>query len=171
MNKKRALLGTVVILALSFLFHSVYEKFPNIVTSFLFPVNESIWEHNKIVFLSFLVWAICENTFSKSGKSIFFLNLASLIICILLLDKSFSIIYFLILKKKHNLMITLIIYAVSILLSFLIGKKFLIEKNRKVENIALVGYLAIFLILSVLTYYPPELPIFYDYTSNFYGIK
>lgn len=171
MNKKRVIIGTLVILALSFLFHSTYDKFPNVVTSLFFPVNESIWEHNKMVFLAFLIWAIDEKMFSKNGKSLLFLNLVSLIICIVLLDLTFTLIYFFILKKKHNLLVTITIYAISIIASLVLGEKFLIEKNKKVESLAILGYIYIFIIFAILTYYSPQLPIFYDYTGNFYGIK
>lgn len=170
MNKKRILIGTLVILGLSFLFHSVYDKFPSTITSLLFPVNESIWEHNKMITLAFLVWTILEKIFHKSGKSTIFINLISLILCILILNTSFGIVYFYILKKKENLIITIIMYAISIILSFLLGERFLIEENTKTETIGTVGFIFLFIMLGVLTYKPLELPLFYDYKHEAYGI-
>lgn len=170
-NKKRIVTGTIVILLLSAIFHGIYEKFPNVVTSLLFPVNESIWEHNKLVFLSFLVWAICDKLFFKNDKSVFFRTFIAMIICIILLDTSFSIVYFFVLEKKHNLIITLLIYTISIIVSSIVGQRIRLKNDRKTEIYAFSGYIVVFIILSVLTYRPPHLPIFCDYTGNFYGIE
>lgn len=170
MNKKRIIIGSIIILGLSFLFHSVYEKFPSTLISYFFPVNESIWEHNKMIVLSFLVWAIIEKVFSKSGKSVIFLNLIAAILCIVLLNATFTPIYLYILKKKENLILTIILYAISIICSFIISEKFLFEKNDKLEILSIVGYATIFIIMGILTYNPPHLPLFYDYKAEIYGI-
>lgn len=170
MNKKRIIIGTIVILGLSVIFHGVYEKFPNFFTSLLFPVNESIWEHNKMILLSFLVWSILEKIFTKSGKSILFLNFASSIICIVLINIVFTLVFIYILKFKDNLPVTIIIYTISIIISLIAGKKFLFENNGMLEIMALGGYLIVFIAFAYLTYHPLHLEIFYDYKENTYGI-
>lgn len=170
MNKKRIVIGTISILILSTIFHNIYKLFPNFLTSILSPVNESIWEHNKMIFSSFLIWSISEKMISKNGKSICFLNFMTAIICILLLDSIFTPVYFFILNKKDSLIITLIIYTISIIASFIIGEKFLVEHNKKIEKFSILLYLSTYIIFGILTYYPLKIPIFYDFRANFYGI-
>ena len=52
-----AVIGTII---LSFVFHFVYDLIPNFVTSIFFPVNESIWEHMKLLYTSILVYGIID---------------------------------------------------------------------------------------------------------------
>ena len=58
--KKIKLLGVIIITILSFISHFAYEVCPNIIFSFIFPVNESIWEHMKILFTSTLIYSLIE---------------------------------------------------------------------------------------------------------------
>ena len=46
-----SILGIFII---SFLSHFIYQIIPNFITSIFFPVNESIFEHMKIIFTSTL---------------------------------------------------------------------------------------------------------------------
>ena len=48
--KKLKIINVVIFFALSFLWHFVYDLIPNFITAIFFPVNESIWEHMKIIF-------------------------------------------------------------------------------------------------------------------------
>ena len=57
-----AVLGTFV---LAFLFHFLYQIFPNFVFSIFFPVNESVWEHMKILYSSIIFYGIIDYFISK----------------------------------------------------------------------------------------------------------
>ena len=66
MNLKRLkVLNVVLMFLFSFLFHFMYEWFPNFFTSIFFPVNESIWEHMKIIFGSILVVSLVQIVICK----------------------------------------------------------------------------------------------------------
>lgn len=169
MNKKRIVVSTIAILFLSTLFHSVYDNFPNIITSLFFPVNESIWEHNKMIFLSYFILALLEKLFIYKNKNVLFTSFIEMIICIILIDLTFTPIYLFILKTKDNLFLTLLIYAISILISFIFGDKLVKYINSK-DLLALIGFALVSMILIFTTYYPPKLPIFYDYREKAYGI-
>ncbi len=171
MYKKRIIYGTLIVLVLSFIFHSVYDIFPNFFTSIFFPVNESIWEHNKIIVLSFLVLAIFEKLILKSGKSTFFINLISSIICILLLDLTFTPIYLYILNAQENFPLVIILYTLSIIVSIILSNKFMLENNKKVEISSGLAFILIFIIFASLTYYPPKFALFYDFSASLYGIE
>ena len=48
---------------LCFLTHFLYNWFPNALFSIFFPVNESIWEHMKMMTSSILIWSVSEYCF------------------------------------------------------------------------------------------------------------
>lgn len=172
MNKKRIIIGSIVVLLLSTIFHSVYDKFPSTITALFFPVNESIWEHNKMILLAFFTWSILESIFSKPDRSVFYQNLITLIICIILLDLTFTPFYLYVLNAKDNIIITIIWYAISIVLSFIIGEKFFtISPSKSIETNSLIAFGLISIIFIILTYNPLKLPIFYDYQNKIYGLK
>ena len=67
--KKWKVINVISIFLFSSLFHFIYDWFPTFFTSLFFPVNESIWEHNKIIVVSFLVLAIAEKLYYKKEKN------------------------------------------------------------------------------------------------------
>jgi len=169
--KKRIILGTICILGLSFLFHSIYKKIPLFITSLIFPVNESIWEHGKMTLLSFIVWTLIEKYIFKDDTNVIYSNLITSIICIILTDIVFGLIFFYVLKTKDNLPVTIIIYTICIIISLFLKEKFIRkEKNINREYAAIIGYIMLILIFAFLTYYPIKLPIFYDFNKKIYGI-
>ena len=59
--KKIKIIGIFIIFILSVIFHFLYGIFPNYLFSILFPVNESIWEHMKLIVTSTLVFSIFDD--------------------------------------------------------------------------------------------------------------
>ncbi len=171
MYKKRIIYGTIIVLILSFIFHSIYDIFPNTLTSIFFPVNESIWEHNKIIVLSFLVLTIFEKVILKEENNILFMNLISSIICILLLDITFTPIYLYVLDTVENFPLVIILYTLSIIIAIILGNKLEILNNQKLIIISFILYIFIFIIFGILTYYPLDFALFYDFSTLHYGIK
>ena len=80
--KKIKIINVIGVFALSFLFHFMYEWWPNVVTSIFFPVNESIWEHMKIFVSAILVWGLVDK---------FLLDKVFLIIVIIVTYVSFGL--------------------------------------------------------------------------------
>ena len=58
--KKIKIFIVILEFVLSFPIHFIHDKFPCFLTSIFFPVNESIWEHMKIIFTSTIISAIIE---------------------------------------------------------------------------------------------------------------
>ncbi|MEG2620597.1 MAG: DUF6512 family protein, partial [Bacilli bacterium] len=62
MNLKKLKIGSVVLaFLLSFPLHFIYDKFPCFISSIFFPVNESIWEHMKILFGALMIVGVIEH--------------------------------------------------------------------------------------------------------------
>lgn len=167
------ILSIFAIFLLSFLTHYGYDKFPNIITSFLFPVNESVFEHMKMIYTSYIIWGIIEYILLRKYNNIKNFP-SSLFITVL-----FNIIFFLIIYMPiynilgHNLIITLIIYFISILISQIISYRIL-NTNKNLDFLNKYSYLFLLVLIMVLiylTYYPIKNDLFIDKNQNKIGLK
>ena len=70
---KKIILSSFIIFILSTLFHSLYNYLPCFLTSIIVPVNESIFEHMKMIFTSYMFYLLIKILFNKMlDTSIFF---------------------------------------------------------------------------------------------------
>lgn len=158
-----------VIFFISFPFHYGYDMFPNTITSFLFPVNESIFEHIKLIFSAYLFSFIIEHFIIKNK------NLkASWVITL-----TFNIIFFLIIYipvynvTNHSLPVTLTIYFISIAISQIVSY-LILKSNKEFKLLNKYSYLIIliiFLILIYLTYNPINNSLFIDKENKKIGLN
>jgi len=171
--KKVTIISVFAIFALSFLSHFMYEWFPNIFTSIFFPVNESIWEHNKMIFTTMMIWGLIEYfIISNHGKKNFpTALLVSTLVTILTNTLIFTPIYYL-MDKQDNIILTMVIYIISIIIGQIVSYKILKSDNtyKNLNTISLISIPIIFTIFGLLTYYPIKAGIFYDYPNNKYGL-
>ena len=58
--KKIKVLGVIVSFILSFILHFAYNYIPNTFFSIITPVNESIWEHMKLLLSASIIFSIIE---------------------------------------------------------------------------------------------------------------
>jgi len=174
MNKyiKLKLIGTIIAFLLTFPIHFLYNKFPNIVTSIIAPVNESVAEHMKILFTSILIAGVLQKLIVIKKKlkinnvciSNFIAAFLSIPIFLILFLPVYNII-------GKNLSITIIIMLISIILSELISLHIMKQKNLKLENKAIIFTIIIYIIFYILTIFPPNNNLFIDPIDNTKGIK
>jgi len=173
-NKKTInIFGTFFIFLIGFIIHNLYELFPNFITIILAPVNESIFEHLKMIFTSYMIWIIIKRSILKNKdiKENNFLFLESL-------TALFNILIFLIIFIPiynyfgENLTLTLVIYFVTIALSQTIN--YFIELKKDYKSLNILSFIAIILIYistTYLTYNPPKTELFLDPINNSYGLN
>lgn len=172
-KKKLKILGFIISFILCFPIHFLYERLPSFTTSIIAPVNESIFEHMKILFTSIIVSGIIQKIIvikSNLGyKNVCFSNVVSGILSIPIFLVMFMPVYNAIGK---NFPITIIIMLIALLLSYIIGYYILkINKDLKLENLSIFIVIIVYLIFGSLTYYPIKNEFFKDPISNIYGIK
>ncbi|MGM9874379.1 MAG: DUF6512 family protein [Bacilli bacterium] len=170
--KKIKIIGVFIMMCLSFLSHFMYEWCNNFLFSIFFPVNESIWEHMKLLITPVLIYALIEY-FIYKNKSIKFNNFSlsygiSIIIGIIL----YLIIYlpFYHFFGNNIILSILLLFFDYIFISFI---SYLIINMRKIKYSKTIGTLLIIFIYFMfyyLTYYPIHYYIFYDTENNVYGI-
>lgn len=163
----------IFIFLIGFIIHNLYEWCPNIVTLILSPVNESVFEHMKMIYTSYMIWIIIkyfilkkynikENNFLLKELLTFLFNIAL-----------FLTIYWPIYSKfGENMLVTLTIYLISIIISQVLNYFIEFKKDSNVLNI--ISLLVIFLIYAFttyLTYNPPICKFFLDPTNNSYGLN
>ena len=170
--KKIKIISIFIMFALSFLSHFAYETIPNFISSILFPVNESIWEHMKLLSTPVLLYMIIEYFIFKKKKietNNFILSYSLSIISSIII---FLIIYVPIYNKIGNSMfidITLLI-ILFIYIAFLTYKLFNIKKIKYNNLLVIILFIIIYFNFFYLTYYPIKDYLFLDTTKNIYGI-
>lgn len=166
LNFKNIIIDTILIFIVCSIFHFCYDIIPNFFTSIFFPVNESIWEHLKLIFTSSIVYTLISNLYYKDNNKFLVAYLRGMFTIIILL-----IIYLPLRKLFGEIMIlTLVILFISILLSEIIINK-LIKKDYSILNTISIFLIIInFIIFTYLTYNPIKSYLFYDTESNKYGI-
>lgn len=173
MNKKVLFISTIIIFLSLFLFHNIYNLFPNFLTSFLFPVNESLFEHLKLMFTSEIIISLITLLVLKL-KNIKFSNyILGLLTGVIVTISLFFLIYLPIYNRYgENLILTMTIYLITLIVGNIIFN--LISKrkhNYLINSISLVIIIVITGILGYLTYNPVKTPFFFDPINEIYGIK
>lgn len=170
--KKLKILGIVIAFLLTFPLHFLYDKLPCFITSIIAPVNESIWEHMKILFGSILISGVVQKIIVRTKK----LNINN--VCISNFTAALcSIPIFLIMFLPvynaigENLVVTIIIMFLVIIISEIISYFIMKKEDLKLENMAIVFTIVVYIIFGLLTYFTPQQELFLDPTNLIYGIK
>ncbi len=171
--KNLKIIDIFIIFILTFLFHFAYDLFPNKLFTILFPVNESIWEHMKLLYTPVIVSGVIDMIISIK-KNIKFNNLFISIF----LSSLISIITYLIIYLPvnsligYNSLFAITLLFLIIILNQYISYKILSSKGAKKINIIAIIFIIIgFIIFGYLTYNPIKSNLFYDTKNEKYGIN
>ena len=171
--KKIKIIMTIVLFGLSFLAHYIYTWFPNFITSIFFPVNESIWEHMKIIYTCILIGSIIEFIIYKTKG----IKVNNFYINILITSISSIILYLAIYLPledmfSHNTFIAISLLLIIFIISQIIS--YYILNLKEIPNQKIIGFILIilsYMFFTYLTYYPLYNDLFIDKQTNKYGIK
>lgn len=174
MNLKHwKIIDTLLLFGISFLVHFLYEWFPNPLSAVFAPVNESIWEHMKLLSTTFFLNAILEYFLFYILKWKYEnLFLGAFLSALLSIP-----IYFLFYLPVHYLFGYFMWYAILLLfLIFLFFNifmyLFLQRKYYKNGNtVAFIGFIALFILFGYLTYRPIKQDLFFDHKDQKYSIN
>ena len=167
------IIGFFVIFLLCFPFHFLYDWLPNSLFSIFFPVNESIWEHMKLIYTSFIFYGIFDYLLLKKNKIDFNNFLIQLFLIPIIAIFIYLIIFIPIYKMiGENMIISIGLLAIVILIEQILSYFILQYKQIKYQNIiGIVGIILVYIIFGYLTYKPIENYIFYDTVKGKYGIN
>lgn len=169
--KKYKILGIIGVFLLCFLFHFTYQMWPNSFFSIIFPVNESIWEHMKLIFSSFVIYGILEYFLIRKKIKVnnYLFNLfLTPGLAILLYLTIYIPLYF---KYGENMIISIGLLFIIIIVEEIISYNLL--KSKYITNgklIGIIGIIFMYFLFSYYTYNPTYNFLFYDILENGYGI-
>ena len=169
--KKWKIISPIILFILASILHFGYTIMPNIISSIIFPVNESIYEHMKLIYTSVLVFSLIEYIFIKKKKwlvhnigiSPFLSGLTNIF--------SFLIIY-LPLRDiiNENMIITFIILFISEMITSYISYHILLNRQIINDKLGLLLTLILYIPFVYFTYNPIHIEFFYDTKDKLYGI-
>ena len=171
--EKTQIVVTIVSIILGTILHFTYEVLEeNIVVGAFSAVNESVWEHLKLIFFPMLIVAIIEyfivNKISKNYLEAKVIGIFTAI--------SFTIVAFFTytgIIGTNFLIVDILIFIASIILGELVAYRLMKRKNESnTKTKILAGLIIVFLFICfiLLTYFTPHVNLFRDPITGTYGI-
>ena len=170
--KKSRVIACVGSFILSFLIHFAYQIFPNFIFSIIFPVNESVWEHMKILYSSILIYGIidyfiCKRLNIDYNNFLFNLWFCSFISILIYLGIFLPFYYKIGESMFLSISILLVTYVIVYVISYYILKSDDFNYNYVWIFLIILGYIS----FGYLTYNPIRNQLFFDTKDEIYGIK
>ena len=164
------LMGFAVTSLAGTLLHFLYEWLSE--AAWIAPfsgVNESTWEHMKLLYFPLLIFALIQSRFFKERKGFWCIKLIGTVIGLAFIPMLFYTYNGAIGKSPDWVNIT--IFFISAAIAFLAEAHLLRNSfTCKAPRIALVLILVIGVLFVVFTFKTPQLPIFKDPITGTYGI-
>ena len=154
------------------LFHFIYQwSGNNIFTAAFSAVNESTWEHMKILFFPTFIFALAQSFLMKGEKNFWGVKLIGILTAIFLIPVLFYTLNGIFGKTPAWVNIALFILSalIGFMLEFFIFKKQ--TRDYKASFLGFFGLCITALLFIIFTFSPPKIPLFLDPLTNFYGIK
>ena len=163
MKLNRNLIAFLVIGGLGSLFHFVYGwTNENMLAGFFFPVNESVWEHLKLIFYPALIYFTVEYFYKKEKSENLIAKSAIGIYCGMLTTIVLFYVYSGILGFNVDF-INIIIFFIAVIVLLIKRNKISNEETYTSKNIntffAVLLAITAFL-FAIFSYNPPSLGIF-----------
>ena len=170
--KKIKIINVFIFFALSFLWHFLYDWFPSFITSVFFPVNESIWEHMKIIF-GVIIFGSCISVFLMNKFKVKYNNLYVEIITKAIVVVIFYLLIFITLYKLlgENMFISITLMLITYILVEFIGYKILSLEDLNIKILPVILIVLSYILFALLTYYPRHNFLFFDEVNLSYGIS
>ena len=167
------IINSIIMFVISFLVHSLYNWIPNNIIAVFFPVNESIWEHMKMLYTTILLSSIIEYIILKKNdieyhNFLLVTYLKSILIIPIYLLMFLPLYY----NIGENMIIAISVMLISMVLINILGY-YLLQTNdikyQKIISILLIIFT--YVIMGILTFKTPRMKIFFDTHEEKYGIN
>ncbi len=169
-QRKWEIAGLLLTLAAGNLLHFVYGWSGNHSVAAAFAaVNESTWEHMKLLAMPWIAWSLAEAV--TGGGSALFPRAVGLLAGLTAIPTAYYTLRGIAGQPHH--MVNILIFQLAVLLAFAVSRR--VRKSGRFEGRGwrMLG-LALLLILGALflrwTYHTPDLPIFVDPATGIAGI-
>ena len=170
--KKIKIIGVFISFIIAIALHFIYKTIPIPFVSVIAPVNESIWEHMKLIVSSSLIFSIFEY-FIYRKKDMTYNNF---ILSYAISSMLGIIIYLIIYIPLNDIFGHKTYIAISLLfiiLGFVQYISYYIMNMKKIwhsNDIGILLIIIIYFVFGYFTYHPPRINLFYDYMNKGFGI-
>lgn len=171
--KKIKIIGVIVTFLLTVLYHFLYEWFPNPIFEIFFPVNESIWEHMKLLYSGILTFNIIEYIIYRKKN----INTNNFFTVTFLMMITSIILYLIIYLPLYDMFGENMIISISLLVIVIILEQifsyYLLnygKENKLLNKISILLIILGYVTFLSLTINPPRNYIFYDIVEHKYGV-
>lgn len=162
--RKSEIIGCLFVWIMGTLFHFVYDwTNQNQLVGLFTPINESVWEHLKLLFFPYIFYIIFQYFYVGKQYSSYFTAKLLGILC----GMVFVVIGFyltLAIVGKPVTWIDVMLFFVGVLVSYLVSYQFMIRNDMSdaVEVISFISILTIMILFWGFTYNPPDFSIFQE---------
>ena len=170
--RRWCIIGVFVVMGLATLWHFIYEWLPSSFMAAISPVNESPWEHAKLFFVPPLIWyTIVYFAAGRRYPNFVFAAAVSLVIM-----PAFMLALYGVYSRfiERTLPLDIANALVTIALGMVVTCKLTVSKRRLsgpvFSTLAVIIVVGLIIIYGLLTYDPPQVPLFLDKQTNGYGI-
>ena len=169
--KKIKIINVVFLFLSSFLWHFMYDWFSNTIFALVFPVNESIWEHMKIIYYCLLMGSILEFVLCKKNN-IKINNFYIEAMVKSILGVIFYLIIFipLYLWLGESMFISISLMLITYIFMEYIGYKILTGEEMNINILPVIIIVLGCIMFVILTFYPLHNFLFFDEVKFGYGI-
>ncbi len=165
------LAGFAVVSLLGTLLHFVYDWFGGNFSALFSGVNESTWEHMKLLFFPMFAVAIIENFFFKHDyKNFWCIKLLGTLLGLIMIPVLFYTIGGIFGKTPD--FVNIGIFFVSAAAAYIYETKSFSTQSEacKYNNSAFFAFCIIAIAFWAFTFFPPKIPLFQDPINGSYGI-
>ena len=154
---------------LHFLFDLTDE---NLAAALFSAVNESIWEHMKLIYYPMLLFAVVEYyVWGKEIKNFWCIKLTGILLALVLIPSIYYIYTGILGKSADWFNITIFFIAAAAAYKAETGLFLNSEKCRLSGGVAAALIFLIGVVFTVLTFYTPQIPLFRDPVTGTYGFQ
>ena len=166
------ILGVLFVIIIGSIFHFVFEWSNQwLPLGAITPVNESVWEHLKLVFWPLVFFSIIEYLLLKREVNNFVL---SKLIAISIAETTILVSFYsyTAILGTEILFVDILSFIIGVVLGYLVNYKLLkFKKTPKWDMIiSAIAIILLGIIFVFFTYFPPEIPLFQDPETGLYGI-
>lgn len=169
---KYDIIGFVFVSIIGTLAHFVYEWTNKSVIAALFcPINESPWEHLKLIFFPYLIWTVIQAFIMRGAKNLLPAKFIGVFVG-MTATLSFFYTYTGIVGRNID-WLNILSFFIGVFIAFLLD--YIIIKSEKMQGkgeniVAVILFIITSAIFMLFTFAPPLIPLFKDPITSSYGI-
>lgn len=167
-----SIFGFIFVGILGSLGHFVFEwSGYNSIVGMFFSINESTWEHLKLLFFPYIIWSAIEYLLIDQPQGFIFCKAISVLAGMMSIVTIFYT--YIGITENSNEVINIILFLIGVLIAFavdyaLLKSECIKEKGHNLTGIAI--FILLFITFIVFTFMPPLIPLFRDPINFSYGI-